>query len=249
MASTFIDYDALRTFDADKFQNRQPFPWENLKGFLTAEGFDRLCKEFPPLSLFEYHNNIQRSHGQRPHNRYYLAYEDSIYHKKGDSGVVRHDQLPAAWQSFMDELEESEEYHRFIRQALGIPGFVARYAWHVGTKGSEVSPHIDVAKKLGTHILYFNTSDEWDPAWGGATLVLGGKQAAAMNPDFKDFTVQEAARIVDNHSFLFKNTPDAWHGVTALTCPAERYRRLFNVIFEPPVARRLLDRARSFLRV
>ena len=250
MARTFIDYSLLRSFDAGAFGNRRPFPWENLHGFLTPEGFRTLYNEFPSLQLFEYHNNIRRDHGQRSHNRYYLAYENSIYHKHGESGVVRSSQLPVAWQHFMNELETSDEYHSFICRALGIPDFKARYAWHVGTKGSEVSPHIDAEKKLGTHILYFNTSDEWDTMWGGATLVLGDKQTDAMNPDFSDFKTSAAARIVDNHSFLFKNTPAAWHGVTALTCPEDSYRRLFNVIFEAPpsVGRRLLDSARGLLR-
>ena len=44
--------------------------------------------------------------------------------------------------------------------------------------------------------------------------------------------------IRDNRSFLFKNTADAWHGVRALTCPANSYRRLFNVVFETPDKRR-----------
>ena len=250
MAQTFIDYSLLRSFDAGVFGNRRPFPWENLHGFLTPQGFRTLYNDFPSLELFEYHNNIRRDHGQRPHNRYYLAYENSIYHKNGESGVVRNSQLPGAWQHFMNELETSDQYHSFVCGALGIPDFKARYAWHVGTKGSEVSPHIDAKKKLGTHILYFNTSGEWDTMWGGATLVLGDKQTDAMNPDFSDFKTIEAACIVDNQSFLFKNTPTAWHGVTALTCPEDSYRRLFNVIFEAPpsVGRRLIDSARGLLK-
>jgi hypothetical protein len=250
MSDNFVDYELLRAFDVDGFKNRSPFPWHNLGGFLTTEGFHALYDDFPPLDLFERHNERPRVHGQRPHNRYYLAYEKSVYHKEGDSGVVRHDQLPAAWQRFMDELETSDEYHDFIRRALGVPAFSPRYAWHVGTQGSEVSPHLDDPKKLGTHILYFNTSDEWNPEWGGATLVLGGKQTEAMNPDFADFETRDEARIVDNHSFLFKNTPHAWHGVTALTCPPGSYRRLFNVIFETPPSpsRRLFDRVRTVFR-
>jgi len=250
MTETFIDYELLRAFDADGFKSRAPFPWHNFGGFLTAEGFRALHGEFPPLELFEYHSNIRRAHGQRPHNRYYLAYESSIYHKQADSGVIRRDQLPAAWQRFMDELESSEEYQNFIRRALGVSTFITRYAWHVGSQGSEVSPHVDAAEKIGTHILYFNTSDEWNPEWGGATLVLGGKQTAAMNPDFAAFATRDEARIVDNHSFLFKNTPDAWHGVSALTCPPDSYRRLFNIIVEAPAEQRsLLDRARTLLRL
>jgi hypothetical protein len=248
MSDTFIDYELLRAFDADGFKNRMPFPWHNLRGFLTTEGFRALYNEFPPIEQFEYHSNIRRAHDQRPHNRHYLAYENSIYHKETESGVVRHHQLPAAWQRFMDELESSDEYQGFARRALGVPAFTMRYAWHVGSQGSEVSPHVDAANKLGTHILYFNTSDEWNPEWGGATLVLGGKQTKAMNPDFVDFETRDEARIVDNHSFLFKNTPNAWHGVSALTCPTGSYRRLFNIIFEAPAGRRLLDRARTLFR-
>jgi hypothetical protein len=263
MSDTFIDYELLRSFDTDGFQNRAPFPWHNPRGFLTPEGFRALYDEFPPLELFEYHNNIRRAYGQRPHNRYYLAYENSIYHKEAaGSGVARRDQLPAAWQRFMGELEAGGEYHDFVRRALGVPAFSTRYAWHIGSNGSEVSPHVDAPEKLGTHILYFNTSDEWNPAWGGATLVLGGKTTEALNPDFTDFETRDEARIVDNHSFFFKNTPHSWHGASALACPPGSYRRLFNVIFEtpqvsaerspyltaPPSVGRLLDRARAFLR-
>src|SRR5262245_29961313 len=170
MRDVFIDYQLLRAFDADGFKKRLPFPWQRLRGFLTREGFSALYDDFPPPELFEHHNNISRGHGQRPHNRHYLAYENSIYHKKGESGVVRHDQLPATWQRFMDELQRSDEYHQFIRRALGVAAFRTRYAWHVGSQGSEVSPHVDDRKKIGTHILYFNTSDDWNPEWGGATL-------------------------------------------------------------------------------
>jgi hypothetical protein len=252
MIDTFIDYELLRSFDADSFKDKRPFPWSNLHGFLKTESFRALYSEFPPLELFEYHHNISRAHGQRPHNRHYLAYENSIYHKEDmaeGGGIVRHDELPVAWQRFMDELETSDEYHRFVRRAFDVPSFDARFAWHVGSQGSEVSPHLDTSRKLGTHILYFNTSDDWDAEWGGATLVLGGKQTQAMNPDFADFQTCDEACIVDNHSFLFKNTPDAWHGVTALTCPPGNYRRLFNLIFERPhnPGRRLLDRARNLL--
>jgi hypothetical protein len=247
MGDNFIDYDRLRAFDAKAFEATTPFPWHNMLGFLTPRAFQELFAAFPTLELFERHDNLARKHGQRPHNRYYLAYESSIYHRKDATGVVRQAQLPAAWQRFMDELRSSREYHDFIRRAIGIPSFTLRCAWHVGSRGSEVSPHLDATKKLGTHILYFNTSAEWNPDWGGETLVLGGRRTQAMNPDFGDFETCEAARIVDNRSFLFKNTPQAWHGVSALTCPAGSYRRLFNIIFEVPANRGFIDRVRELL--
>lgn len=182
MGDNFIDYDRLRAFDAKAFEATTPFPWHNMLGFLTPRAFQELFAAFPTLELFERHDNLARKHGQRPHNRHYLAYESSIYHRKDATGVVRQAQLPAAWQRFMDELRSSREYHDFIRRALGIPSFTLRCAWHVGSRGSEVSPHLDATKKLGTHILYFNTSAEWNPDWGGETLVLGGRRTQAMNP-------------------------------------------------------------------
>jgi hypothetical protein len=229
----FLDEKAMREFRPEAFSRRTPFPWNDFAGLLTPEGFHALYKDYPSLELFEAHRGLQRPHGQRPHDRHYLAYEHSIYghsdHK--EAGEVGHADLSPAWQTFMDELKTSEPYRAFIEDLLGVEPLTARYAWHVGVAGSEVSPHRDADNKLGTHIFYFNTHDDWDDAWGGSTLVLGGKKTAALNPDFGDFAAETASDILDNHSFLFKNTPDAWHGVRALTCPEGRHRRLFNVIF------------------
>ena len=55
-----------------------------------------------------------------------------------------------------------------------------------------------------------------------------------QNPDYEDFTSKQPVQIVDNYSFLFKNQPEAWHGVEPLRCPEGSYRRLFNIIFEFP---------------
>lgn len=261
MSESFINYDLLEEFAVEQFRSREPYPWANLQGFLTLEGFARLHRDFPPLGLFEEHRGINRDYGQRPHDRYYLAYQTSIYHpgEQPEKGVIRREHLPGSWRAFMDELETSERYHEFVRRALGVEAFQTRYAWHLGFRGSEVSPHVDSRDKLGTHIIYFNTSDEWDPSWGGETLALGGRRTEAMNPDFSDFSTSAAVHVLDNGSFLFKNTPEAWHGVRPLTSPPTKFRRLFNVIFERPdvaayrginlTARRsgLLKRARARL--
>ena len=234
----FLNYAAMREFSADAFTERLPFPWFNFSQFLTPEGFDTLLRQFPPLELFEAHVGMERPGGQRPHDRYYLAYEHSIYNtaKKSAQGEARHEDLPAPWQAFLEELKTSTEYHDFIEGLLGAAPLTPRYAWHVGINGSEVSPHRDADNKIGTHIFYFNTQDDWDPKWQGSTLVLGGRKGTAPNPDFSDFATETASDIRDNHSFLFKNTPDAWHGVRTLTSPEGSYRRLFNVIFQTPDA-------------
>lgn len=240
---TFLNYDVMARFEINLFRTNRPFPWFNFSQFLTPSGFEELHRDFPSIEFFERHFGLARPYGQRPHNRYYLAYEESIYHDgpPPDQGIVSHARLPRTWQLFIEELRQGREYKQFIKTALGAGHYKARYAWHVGFSGDEVSPHVDSPDKIGTHIFYFNTSEDWNPGWGGNTLLLSDKQTTAMNPDFTDFRRTMSVETRDNRSFLFKNTGDAWHGVETLTCPSGRHRRLFNVIFIVPPARRALS--------
>lgn len=221
---TFLNQAVINSLEA-------PFAWREIEGCL--EGFSTLCRDFPSLALFEFHQGLVRKHGQRPHNRYYLAYESSPYEEPGLGRSVSSEDLAPSWQEFIAELQSDLSYHRMISSLLGPEeGWQMRFAWHVGTKGSEVSPHLDGREKLATHIFYFNSSHDWDLSWGGEMLVLEGKMVDKNNPDFEEFADITPCQIVDNRSFLFKNSPTMWHGVRPLRCPEGKYRRLFNVIFE-----------------
>ena len=242
-APTFdcFDQQFMASFNQTDFTDRQPFPWYNFQSLLTAETFQKLYSEFPSLDFFETHEGITRKYGQRSHDRYYLAYEETIYKEiDRDSdqaqakGIIRHEQLPQPWQNFMSALQNDVGYRQFICDLLGVKNFTARYAWHVATAGRSVSPHVDARNKIGTHIFYFNTSDDWKVQWGGSTLVLGQKKYEGMNPEISDFGQVEAVEVMDNRSFLFKNQPEAWHAVDTINCPPDTYRRIFNVIFEVP---------------
>ena len=250
MDTYFINSALLKDFELDRFKKNEPFPWFNFQSFLTPAAFYDLYSTFPSLDLFEKHTNLSRNYGQRPHNRYYLAYEKSIYKTSDqpyEQGVVRHEELSLPWQQFIEELKKSQIYNNFIKDALEAQNYYVRYAWHLGHSGSEVSPHRDSPTKIGTHIFYFNTSDDWNMTWGGSTLVLGDKLTDANDPDFSDFTEIVTSQISDNHSFLFKNTSNAWHGVKPLTCPEGKYRRLFNVIFEVPETQEVSSKISSRL--
>lgn len=233
-ALSLLDQDLLDAADRDSFRKMEPFPW--IAGeFLTSEAFQQLLRDFPPLAKFEQHIDIAKKHGQRPHNRHYLAYERTLYdpERSRSVGIVAYAELAPIWQQFMTELE-GEAYRGFIASMLGTDDFVIRCAWHIGTTGSEVSPHIDSDDKLGTHIFYFNTSADWSPEWGGETIVLRDKTTSAMNPEFEDFRSAEIVPFLNNRAFLFGNNDRAWHGARTLSCPEGRVRRLFNVIFERP---------------
>ena len=236
--NSFIDITQLESFDKSLFLNNKHFPWYNFNKLLHPQAFDALLADFPSLNMFEKHEGIMRKTGQRPHNRYYLAYESSIYHKDSKEGTIKHEELPLVWQQFIEELANNQTYLSFMKDVLGIDEFDIRYAWHMGVTHSEVSPHNESREKAGTHIFYFNTSEDWNKDWGGEILVLGDKKIRADNPDFSNFGEIIHSEILDNHSFLFKNQPSAWHGVKTLTSPEGHYRRLFNVIFEIPEHRR-----------
>ncbi len=227
-----FNQDVLDSFSVEAFQKRWPFPWIDFEKFLTPQAFKQLHDDFPPLELFEYHENRYRL-GQRPHDRYYLAYGKSFYGDKEGPGNIQKEDLSLSWQQFIEELETGPIYRNFINKALDNTNYTMRLCWHAGKTSNEVSPHIDnYPVKVGTHIFYFNTSEDWDPTWGGQLLIFGDKLVPGITPNFSDFVSVIPVKILDNHSFLFKNTPNAWHGVKPLKCPEGKYRKLFNVIFE-----------------
>ena len=241
--SSCFDSDYISKFDPQEFNRNKPYPWANFKALLTPEAFDALYREFPSLDFFEQHEGIARKHGQKPHDRYYLAYEEKIdLYKSLDAqaeaiqskGIIRHHQLSPTWQAFITEITTDTPYRRFISALLGTAEFTTRFAWHVATAGHSVSPHSDARNKLGTHIFYFNTSEDWKAEWGGATLVLENKQIEGMNPEVSDFDKVTAVEVMDNRSFLFKNQMEGWHAVDVIQCPPGVHRRIFNVIIEAP---------------
>lgn len=230
----FLNQETISQFPYEAFQSQWPFPYLGIEGMLTEEGFNTLLREYPTLELFAYHEGIKRGHKQRPHDRYYLAYEETRY-KRGQEldKEVEEQQLPESWIAFIQELQEDPAYQDLIKRALGVDRWKVRFAWHVGKKGNEVSPHLDHIDKLGTHIFYFNNDENWKEEWGGQIVALGGMMTNTGNPEYDDFADQKEISIINNRSFLFKNTLAAWHGVRPLRCPEGKYRRLFNVIYQP----------------
>ncbi len=216
-----LNYDCMRTFDRRQFVGNRPFPWYGFSRFLTSEAFAALDAEFPSLEFFERHSGMERLHSQRPHNRYYLAFTESIYgaHRPGEKGCVGPEHLSATWREFIRQLQTDETYLAFVRELLGVAKLEIRFAWHIAGPGDDISPHVDAESKAGTHFFYFHTSAEWQPEWGGGTVFLGGKRTESLNPEIEDFAERHVASILENRSVLFRNGRDAWH---ALTCSAVR---------------------------
>jgi hypothetical protein len=229
-----IDFD-LECLEVLKVRRDLPensFFWAEILRFFPDNFFNLLCEDYPHISLFDKHVGIPRGL-QRPHDRYYLSLNSGPYSVKRNifhaKGVAKKRHLSKSWIYFIDKLE-SQEYRDFVSDLFQAENFTLRFAWHMGFAGAEISPHVDATNKLGTHIFYFNPEGQWDPSWGGNTVLLGDLQKDIENPEFSDFGCSWNASNIGNTSLIWRNTPLAWHGVRPLAAPVGCFRKIFTVV-------------------
>jgi hypothetical protein len=232
---SYFKLNALENCDAISENIKDTFYWKEIPGVISNSFYNLLCEEYPEISLFDKHVGIPRAGLQRPHDRYYLALNWGPYSRKrrffSQRGVIKKRGLTRSWQSFINLLE-SDSYVRFVSDILKTNNFKIRFAWHMGFTGAEISPHVDAPPKLGTHIFYFNREGEWDPKWGGQTVLLSGLKKECENPEFADFSHSWEANNIGNTSLIWKNSPLAWHGVRPLAAPEGSFRKIFTVVFD-----------------
>jgi hypothetical protein len=216
----YIDIDTLKGIDATAFRAVAPFPWINPQGFLRDEGFAELAANMPDISLFESHFGYARKNNQAEHRRYTLEYEKGL-------------DISPDWEAFIAELL-SPEYRQFATQLMGTKHIGLRMHWHYTPNDCDVSPHCDSRVKLGSQIFYMNTRDDWDPTWGGQTVILDdhGRFAAESNPGFDDFDQEWVADTMDNRSIIFGRKNNSWHGVRAISAPEGKMRKVFILVYE-----------------
>jgi hypothetical protein len=232
----YLDADRLDAVDAPAFQTRQPYPWANPEGLLTGAGYQRLLDGLPDVGQFTRMFGVSRKHGQQSHDRYALEY---------------HRDLPVApaWHEFVRELQ-GPVYMSFLRRMLDRRFFSLRFHWHYTPNGCSISPHCDSKTKFGSHIFYFNTPADWDPAWGGQTMILddAGRFQPKSAPRLEDFDRAIAAETLGNRSLLFARGEQSWHGMRDIHCPEHAMRRVFIVVVNDTVrttARNLVRQLRG----
>jgi hypothetical protein len=228
---TYLNFPRLAAVDPLTFQQAKPYPWFNPEGFLTTEGYQELLSSLPDVSLFQRRFGVTRAHGQQAHDRYTLEYQDDL-------------PLAPAWRTFIAELR-GKEYQTFLCQLLDVRSLDLHFHWHYTPNGCSVSPHCDAKHKLGSHIFYFNTEKDWDPTWGGETVILddGGRFSRKSAPKFEDFKEATVSKAMGNYSLLFARKEQSWHGVREIHCPKDCMRKVFIVVinrFTP------LDRLQRF---
>jgi hypothetical protein len=216
----YINQALMNGLDAAAFQSEKPYPWLNPQGFLTDDGFRRLVESAPAPELFKRRFNEARKHGQQSHDRLALEYSPDL-------------SISAEWHEFVRELE-SDDYRRFLERMFGRKSLRLVYHWHYTPNGCSVSPHCDARRKLGSHIFYVNSDQDWRAEWGGETLILddAGRFAANSAPRFEDFDRIMPSVTMGNRSLLFMRREQSWHGVRMINCPPDALRKVFIVVIE-----------------
>lgn len=216
----YLDADRLDALDTRVFRSTSPYPWANPEGLLTPEGYRALLDNMPDISMFERKFGKQRRADQAPHDRYSLEYTEGM-------------DVPEPWRDFIGELR-SDLYRDTIARLFDAKNPEFRFHWHYTPAGCAVSPHCDSKREHGSHIWYFNP-DDWDPSWGGDTLVLddGGRLSPDSAPAFEDFDEIITCRSEGNRSAILERSERGWHGVRAITCPEGHMRKVFIVVVNP----------------
>ncbi len=215
---SILDFNRLSAIDPREFQEAKPYPWMNPEGLLTADGRDQLLANLPDVSMFQQRFGVARAHGQQSHDRFTLEYQDSL-------------SLAPCWKAFVNELN-GKEYQNFLRRLFKNNALELTLHWHYTPNGCSVSPHCDAKHKLGSHIFYLNTEQDWEESWGGETVILDdeGKFDRKSAPDFDDFKKATVSKATGNYSLLFARKGNSWHGVREIQCPNDRMRKVFIVV-------------------
>jgi len=227
-----LDWDRMAELDARAFRATKPYPWINPSGLITEAAYEELVETLPKVTVFDRYFGVKRSHGQTSHDRFVLNYRPDL-------------ELSSAWKRFTDEIL-SPDYAAFLRGLFDQEFVELSLHWHYTPTGCSVSPHCDAEHKLGSHIFYFNTAEDWQEDWGGETLILddGGKFSRRSAPGFEDFESSTTSEAQGNRSLLFQRRGNSWHGVKPIACPEGLYRKVFIVAINSRkrgVARRAVD--------
>ena len=215
---TYLDFQRLTAVDPLAFQQTKPYPWINPEGLLTKEGHEQLLATLPDVSLFQRRFGVTRAHGQQSHDRFTLEYQDNL-------------PLAPAWKTFIGELY-GKEYQTWLQRLFNVNSLELTLHWHYTPSGCSVSPHCDARHKLGSHIFYLNTENNWKESWGGETVILDdrGQFDRKSAPKFEDFKEATVSKAMGNYSLLFARKGNSWHGVREIQCPDDCMRKVFIVV-------------------
>jgi Rps23 Pro-64 3,4-dihydroxylase Tpa1-like proline 4-hydroxylase len=132
--------------------------------------------------------------------------------------------LSDSWRRLAEDLL-SPSYRDALSQFTGVDLStlpLEANAFHYG-RSAWLGPHVDLADKIVTHVLYFN--DSWSESDGGCLTILGSGDMAHV--------VKTIPPVIGNSSVLVRST-NSWHAVTRVVDTCRISRRSVAVTFYRP---------------
>lgn len=198
------------------------------KRFINTKTFnphmsDRLCEQFPRVDKFVDFDGANRRNGQREHKKLFLSYNSKL-----KTNIFETTAVNSEWGGFIEYLQ-SDEYINWVKDVLGIDNFDLGFEWALMDDGTDLCPHSDCCKKLGSHVFFFPYF-HWRGK--GGDFVFLDNHTNDQNPEISEFQKHHQIKYKSNCSILFANSKEYrnWHTVTRIDSISAR-RRVFQVIF------------------
>jgi Rps23 Pro-64 3,4-dihydroxylase Tpa1-like proline 4-hydroxylase len=190
----------------------EPYAWAEVDSLFSAEHATELAVTFP-------RDRFKRVQG-------YDGEKDYGYHVReligmGSNTVSHVAGLSPVWRQLATDLLSSR-YRAAMSRLTGIDVSKLRMeinAFHYGP-GAWLGPHVDLADKIVTHVLYFNST--WNVANGGCLKIL---RSADMND-----SAYVVTPIVGTSAILVRSDK-SWHAVSRVDQGCEESRRSITVTF------------------
>jgi SM-20-related protein len=193
----------------------EPYAWAEIGGLYSPEDAAALAATYPR----DHFKTLSGDDGEKKY-----LYESRSLLGLGADTVSFPDELSDAWLELAQDLL-SPEYRAAMSELTGLDvtsAPVEANVYHYGP-GSCLGPHLDMAIKRITHVLYFN--DAWDPRDGGCLSILRSGNSAD--------TAAVVQPLVGNSAVLVRSD-SSWHAVQPVVESCRKSRRSVTVTFYSP---------------
>ena len=222
-AMNYLNYRSLENISAQAFRQQQPYPYAEIEGALTDEGFERLRQALPDVALFDRHVGLQRGYGQAGHDRYMLHYVPGL-------------EVPEPWQEFIAELH-GEAYQRFLRAMLGRRKFILSMGLALRLAGDAPSRRTAMPRARSQAIFSISIRKTTGSRSGAAKRSCWPASGACPPTPRLRLTScawrpRRRPSATAACSFSARRTPGM--AVRPLRCPPEAMRKLFHLTINVP---------------
>ena len=203
-------------------QRTWPFPHMLVEGIFSEPYYESMLNAFPEDGAFVPLNEYHPDRGA-------VCLTADKEGERDDRGNLSEDQR-RFWQEFVDVFG-STRFREALLMSLGGQELVdshlpiTRSYIHLAldTKGYEIRPHTDIAKKIVTALFYLPEPGDDSALPYGTTVLAEREDASHLDPhDWDRYDAVCTTRFAPNTMLTFRVGEHSWHGVKPVTTPVRR---------------------------